>query len=78
MSREEILTNLKEVLHNIHPKTDLSNVSDSTDLLHDLHVDSLSMLILALATEQKFNIRIETKNPFVTVGDVIDYIEKSL
>ncbi len=78
MSRNEIFEGLKEVLSVIKPKTDLSQVTESTQLVSELGIDSLSMLLLSLASEQKFQIKFETEAPFETVGAVIDYIEKAL
>ena len=77
MTREEILAGLKEVLGVIRPKTDLSNIQDSTRLVHDLGIDSLSMMFMSLAIEEKFAFRFEQNQaPFETVGQVLDYIQK--
>ena len=76
MTREEIMAGLKEVLGVIRPKTDLSNIEDSTRLVHDLGIDSLSMMFMSLAIEEKFSFRFEQNQaPFETVGQVVDYIE---
>ncbi len=78
MTREEILAGLKEVLSVIRPKTDLSNVQDSTRLVHDLGIDSLSMMFMSLAIEEKFSFRFPSDQaPFETVGEVLDHIEKA-
>ena len=76
MTREEIMAGLKEVLGVIRPKTDLSNIEDSTRLVHDLGIDSLSMMFMSLAVEEKFSFRFaQNQAPFETVGQVVDYIE---
>lgn len=77
MAREEILAGLKEVLGVIRPKTDLSGIQDSTRLVQDLGIDSLSMMFMSLAVEEKFAFRFPSDQaPFETVGQVLDYIEK--
>lgn len=78
MSREEILAGLKEILHNIHPGFDLNLVTEDARLTLDLHIDSLSMMLLSLASEKKFNILFKTTKPFDTIGEVIDYIQSQL
>lgn len=78
MRREEIMSTLKGVLAIVKPKLDQSNISESSNLVTDLGIDSLSMLLLSLGIEQKFGFQFETKEPFHTVSEVIDYIEKSV
>lgn len=74
MTNEEILAGLKEVIGMVKPKLDISNVNMETSLLNDLGIDSLSMLLMSLAIENKFNFQFSTQNPFQTVGDVVNYI----
>ena len=78
MNSEEIFNGLKEVIGTVKPKLDLSNVTLDSNLVRDLGVDSLSMLLMSLATEQKFNIQFDTQVQFQTVRDVVDYISKSI
>ena len=74
MTNEEILASLKEVIGAVKPKLDISNVGMETSLMNDLGIDSLSMLLMSLAIENKFGFQFQTQNPFNTVGDVVDYI----
>lgn len=76
MTREQIKENLKEIILTIKPRTDISKVTEETSLVRDLGVDSLSMLLLSLAVENKFGFQFTTQEPFNTVGEVIEYIEK--
>ncbi len=78
MQREEIYSRLKGILATLRPKTDLSVVGDDTQLVRDLGLDSLTVLLLALAAEKEFNIRFEGAPQFETVGEVINYIEQCL
>ena len=75
MSREEILAGLKEVLAVIRPKADQSAITYDTKLVSELGIDSLSMMFLSLATEEKFGFQFPPDQPpFETVGQVCDYI----
>lgn len=74
MTREEVFEGLKEVISVIRPSTDLTNVGFETELIRELGIDSLSMVILSLAVEEKFKMRFEGQPAFVTVGDVCDYV----
>lgn len=75
MTREEIFTGLREVMSIAKPRLDLGKVTEASDLVTDLEIDSLSMLLLSLAIENKFKINLDTQKPFRTVGEVIDYID---
>ena len=67
-----------EIISNVKPKLDLSKVSFDSKLVSELGIDSLSMLLLSLAAEHKFDIHFATDTPpFETVGDVCDYIVKA-
>ena len=74
MERNEIMEGLKESLHLVKPSLDLSKVSEDTRLIGDIGLDSLTIMLLSLAIENKFNIKFEGALTFNTVGDVIDYV----
>jgi acyl carrier protein len=75
MTKEEVFEGLKEIFATIKPKLDLDKVTMDSKLVMDLGVDSLSMLLLSLAAEQKFGMQFQpTAKPFETVGEVCDYI----
>ncbi|MCQ2170281.1 MAG: phosphopantetheine-binding protein [Bacteroidales bacterium] len=76
MTPEEILGKLKEIVHTIKPKLDLSNVTLESSLVKDLGIDSLSMLLLSLATENEFGLQFEPDVKFNTIGEVVDYIAR--
>lgn len=78
MTKEEILAGLKEVITVVKPKLDIDTVSMDSQLTTDLGIDSLSMMLVSLAIENKFEFQFETQAPFKTVGEVVDYIEKVL
>lgn len=74
MQREEILETMKEILKQIKPSADFSNINDDLQLVRDLGLDSLTILLLSLAIENKFGFRFEGNPKFNTVGEVMDYI----
>lgn len=70
-----VLDRLKKIFANVMPNVNVDNITLDTQLQQDLGINSLSMLLLALAIEQEFDFRFETVNPFKTVGEVVAYIE---
>ena len=74
MTKEEILEGLKEVISGIKPKLDLTNVTMDSSLSTELGIDSLSMLLMSLAIENKFDFQFSTQEIFRTVGQVVDCI----
>ena len=74
MQREEIFAGLKEILSQIKPKMDMSHVNEDSQLVRDVGLDSLTILLLSLAVENKYNFKFEGQPMFTTVGEVIDYI----
>ena len=75
MDRKDILEGLKEILLLIKPSLDLSAVSEGSQLISDIGLDSLTIMLLSLAIENKFKIKFEGTLKFNTVGEVIDYIQ---
>lgn len=75
MTREDVFNGLKEVIAVIRPNTDLNGVDFNTELVRELGIDSLSMLLLSLATEEKFQMHFPDGAPApATVGEVCDAI----
>ena len=75
MTKQEVFDGLKEVVAVIRPKTDLSNVDFETPLVTGLGIDSLTMMLLSLAVEEKFNIRFPENMPAPkTVGEICDAV----
>lgn len=74
MTRENIFEGLKEILALIKPSMDLSGVNESSQLVRDVGLDSLTIMLLSLAVENKFQFKFEGTPKFNTVGEVIDYI----
>ena len=74
MQRETILSGLKEILAQIKPSMDLSTVTEDSHLVRDVGLDSLTILLLSLAVENKFGFKFEGNPKVTTVGEVIDFI----
>ena len=74
MQRETIFEGLKEILTLIKPSMDLSAVNENSQLVRDVGLDSLTILLLSFAVENKFGFKFEGQPKFNTVGEVIDYI----
>jgi len=77
-STEEIRTGLADIVNEVAgiPTDDVQLDKSFTD---DLDVDSLSMVEVVVAAEEKFGVKIpddEVKN-LQTVGDAVAYIERS-
>lgn len=75
MQREEIFEELKEILKLIKPTTDFSSTTEDAQLVRDLGLDSLTILLLSLAIENKFGFKFDGNPKLSTVSDVLDYIE---
>ncbi len=73
MSREEIFNGVKDVLKDYCDK----KVEEDTCIVDELGLDSLDIVEMLMALEEKFDITIEDSvaEGFNTVKDVINYIE---
>ena len=74
MQREAVFEEVKDILKQIKPSSDLSAINDDSQLVRDVGLDSLTILLLSLAIENKFGFKFEGNPKFVTVGEVLDYI----
>lgn len=66
---------LKKIFVKIMQQTDVSNITLETSITNDLGVDSLRMVMLAIALEDEFKIQLNPSERFTTVGDVIAFID---
>ncbi|MGI8870750.1 MAG: acyl carrier protein [Mycobacteriales bacterium] len=73
---EEIRTGLAEILEEV-AGVEPANVTPEKSFVDDLDVDSLSMVEVAMAAEEKFGARIpdDELSNLKTVGDAISYID---
>jgi acyl carrier protein len=75
MTKEEVFAGLKELIAGMRPQTDLSKVTYDTELVRELGIDSLFMILLSLAVEEKFKMRFpDGQTAPATVGEVCDTV----
>jgi len=77
-SREEITAGLAEILEEV-AGVNPSDVSEEKSFTEDLDVDSLSMVEVVVAAEEKFSVKIpdDAVKDLSTVGDAVGYIQKN-
>ncbi|MQA24303.1 MAG: acyl carrier protein [Micromonosporaceae bacterium] len=79
MTRDEIREGLAEILDEV-AGVDTADVEEGKSFTEDLDVDSLSMVEVVVAAEEKFGVKIpddEVQN-LKTVGDAVTFIEKHI
>ena len=78
MSQQEILAELAAIVNDI-AGVPVGDVTPEKTFLDDLDVDSLSMVEIATAVEDKFGVAIpdDELGNIKTVGDAINFIEKN-
>ncbi len=78
MSSPDILRGLADILHEV-VGTDQALVVPTAAFDEDLDVDSLSMVEVVVACEERFGVRIPDKDleGLRTVGDAVDYIAQA-
>lgn len=78
MAAADITAELAEIVNEV-AGVDVADVTAEKSFIDDLDVDSLSMVEIVVAAEEKFGVRIpdeEVKN-LTTVGDAVAFIEKA-
>jgi acyl carrier protein len=77
-TQEEILVGLAEIVNEI-AGVDVEDVQLDKSFTEDLDVDSLSMVEVVVAAEEKFGTKIpdDAVKDLKTVGDAVDYILKN-
>jgi acyl carrier protein len=77
-TRDEITAGLSEILEEVAGVSP-DDVTEEKSFTDDLDVDSLSMVEVVVAAEEKFGVKIpddEVQN-LKTVGDAVSYIERA-
>lgn len=70
-----MLDELKEMIKKVMPEVETSKVTLDTKLVDDLAFDSLAIMMLSIELENKYDFRFEEQVNFITVGDVVKYLE---
>jgi acyl carrier protein len=78
MSREETVAGLAEILEEV-AGVNPDDVQEGKSFTEDLDVDSLSMVEVVVAAEEKFGVKIpdDDVKTLKTVGDAVSYIQKA-
>jgi acyl carrier protein len=77
LTQEEILADLAEIVEEV-AGVDKDDVQLDKSFTGDLDVDSLTMVEVVVAAEEKFNVKIpdDAVKDLSTVGDAVGYIQK--
>ena len=82
MGRQQIIDTLKSILLSADAgkRDSLDAITEDSNLVSDIGLSSIGMLYMILAIEESFSIRFDNvgMNDFVTLRDVVDYIEAKL
>ncbi|MBO0874341.1 MAG: acyl carrier protein [Pseudonocardia sp.] len=78
MSNEKILADFAEIVEEI-AGVDAEEVTPEKSFVDDLDIDSLSMVEIAVAAQDKFGVEIpdEQLKDLKTVQDVVNYVHKN-
>lgn len=71
---------LMKLFQEVMPYADTSKITPESSLTLDLHIDSVTLLMLVLGIEDAFGVRFENldNTAFSTVADVVAYIDGQL
>ena len=59
------------------PEDKIASATPESRLLADLGMDSIGMLMLSMALEEEFGVSFREYVKFVTVQDVLDFLDKN-
>lgn len=76
MTNNELLHSMRDALRDISDTVDWDTVEEHHNLAVDLGFDSLMMMLVSIKIEDAFGVEIADDAQFVTVGDVIAYIQQ--
>ena len=68
---------LLELIKLYLPEDKIAQATPSSRLLADLGMDSIGMLMLSMALEEEFGVSFKEPVKFVTVQDVLDFLDKN-
>ncbi len=82
MNRTEIIETLKEIILQAtgDEASSLENCTEASNLTTDLGMNSIGLLFVVIAIEERFDINFDEDvvTEFKTVGDVVNYLEAEL
>lgn len=59
------------------PEDKVASATPDSRIIADLGMDSIGMLMLSMAMEEEFGVSFREPVPFVTVRDVLDFLDKN-
>ena len=65
---------LLEILQQVVPNVDPSRITENSSLTADLGLNSLTIMLLAMSIEDKFDFEFDESAAFESVSDVLKYI----
>jgi acyl carrier protein len=79
MAREEVVTALKEVLVD-RLKVDASTVTEDANLFEDLGLDSIDLMTVVMAVEERFSIEVsdDELEDVTTLGQAADLLNNKV
>lgn len=81
LSRKEIIEKLIDILESANDKpVEFKDYTEDSKIMTDFGLSSVGMLYMVIAIEETFSIEFDDVdvNTFVTLKDVVDYIERKL
>jgi acyl carrier protein len=79
MNNEELISELKTIIKPyVQDQNAFENISDSTDFVKDLKINSANLIDIILDVESKFNIVVDDESieKMLTVGAAVDLIKR--
>ena len=71
-----MIERLKKIIKENIPELNVDSIKEDSLLLEDLGIDSIGMMMLSMSMEDEFGVTFEEAEPFVTVKDVLNYLDK--
>lgn len=81
MNRQDIVAKLKQLITPyVEDKSAVNSLTESSELIAHLHINSLHLIDIVLDVESEFDIEItsEEADKLVTIGAVLDLIEQKV
>ncbi len=81
MNRQEILLQLKSTIEkNVDKEVDISSITESTNFINDLNLDSVHLINLLVEIEEFFSISIEEEklDSIFLIKDLVDIISEAV
>jgi len=79
VTRNEIETTIRDVLHTIAPEADLGRLAPDAPLRDELDLDSMDLLNVMIAIHERFGVEVpESDYPkLTTLAGCIDYVART-